>query len=526
MASQFQDLDLQDIQFLMETASREFAQSDALTTGRRYYRPDAHDHLFDDVDVNDDPTVVMTASIDMQRAFPLINKVLPFEACLYHCILPLYIQGNELYLGMVDLEDTEALDYARKMLNYLKYQLVPQTISTETHRQVLSAFLQQQAQREQTPALPASTSKQDLATHTGDPTTAVRQIIDAVSASAHPQQAVTEPLAEATPASASTDSEDTIAQAITDATASQAAAPDETVPAIPQTLHLRDQDVLTDWQILQQASAANSELSHGEAGAIKPTFLISDGAAYLISDGAANRSPVTDAADASAATEIAPACGVLPASALPGSALPELLLKAAPLDQDWHSIAGDLFIHSLLIRMMGSGVGRLFLVRKLSGGQVLWTENGQTKLVIEQIAADQFRGAIDELKNLTHLPLETVQQPVEVEIERFYQRQRVLLRLRITPKEHGEEATIQVLRGAALKFYQKHQINSLRRDTTEIAQELRQKVLELGKRTQTSDMDRSTLPEIDRTIASLEEQLTELRKLRQNLKGESAEDLV
>jgi hypothetical protein len=197
-----------------------------------------------------------------------------------------------------------------------------------------------------------------------------------------------------------------------------------------------------------------------------------------------------------------------------------LQLQSPPPGASWQSLSGEAFMHGLLVRMMASGVGRLFLVHKPGGGQVLWTENGAAKMRLEQVAQDQFRGAIAALKQLTHLPIATVQAPIEVEIERFYQRQRILLRLRITPKDGGEEATIQVLRGAALKFYQKHQIHNLRRDTSAIAQELRQKVLELGRRNHQGEVDRSTLPEIDRTIASLEDQLIQLKQLRHNLKGE------
>jgi hypothetical protein len=441
MASQFQDLDLQDIQFLMETAAT--AESvvgnnfgDRTTgihgsTTRSYFRPDevTTAHRADEPEGDDNPTVVLSASIDLTRSFKLINKVLPFEACLYHEILPLYLQGDELYLGMVDLEDTEALTYARRMLGFLKYKLVPQTIGSETHRQALSAYLSDQAQMAGIAALPEYT--------TASPT-----------------------------------------------------------PDSPQTLHLSPQDLLTNWPTTAAPASAVPMLDV----AVKPTFLIVD----------------PDAAPAGAPAPLTSE----PPLDLPGSALPELLLQSPPPGAPWQSLSGEAFMHGLLIRMMASGVGRLFLVRKLGCGQVLWTENGAAKMLLEQVAQDQFRGAIEALKQLTHLPAAPIQDPIEVEIERFYQRQRILLRLRITPKDGGEEATIQVLRGAALKFYQKHQIHNLRRDTQAIAQELRQKVLELGKRSATDDIDRSTLPEIDRTIASLEDQLIQLKQLRHNLKGE------
>ncbi len=442
MASQFQDLDLQDIQFLMETAAIAQTAPPARSTHNRYFRPDDTievDSLADQPEGDEEPTVVLPASIDMTRSFPLINKVLPFEACLYHEILPLDRQGDELYLGMVDLEDTEALTYARRMLGFLKYKLVPQTISSETHRQTLSAYLSEQEQMSGIAALPEHTTASPSVGH---------------------------------------------------------AAP---VPEVPHTLHLNEQDRLTDWPKLPMMP-----IDPVVDVAVKPTLLIVD--------------------DDDSPAIVAPVASTIetpdPPFEFPGSALPELQLQSPPPGASWQSLSGEAFMHGLLVRMMASGVGRLFLVRKPSGGQVLWTENGAAKMLLEQVAPDQFRGAIAALKQLTHLPIAPVQAPIEVEIERFYQRQRILLRLRITPKDGGEEATIQVLRGAALKFYQKHQIHNLRRDTSAIAQELRQKVLELSRRNHHGEIDRSTLPEIDRTIASLEDQLIQLKQLRHNLKGE------
>jgi hypothetical protein len=454
MASQFHDLDLQDIQFLMETAAtaeaavgHRFESSVAVpptrSTHNHYFRPDdpiAVNPLDDQPEGDDQPTVVLSVSIDMTRSFRLINKILPFEACLYHEILPLDRQGDELYLGMVDLEDTEALTYVRRMLSFLKYKLVPQTITSETHRQVLSAYLSEQEQRSGMAALPEHTT----------------------------------------------------------------ASPDfEVATPVPAVTHKRPQSE-PDHRPMGCAHRPVSSPVPIAAVAVKPTLPI-------VEDDD-NSSPPA------AAAAVAPSPA--PSFEFPGSALPELQLQSPPPGASWQSLSGEAFMHGLLVRMLASGVGRLFLVRKPGGGQVLWTENGAAKMLLEQVAHDQFCGAIAALKQLTHLPIVPVEAPIEVEIERFYQRQRILLRLRITPKDGGEEATIQVLRGAALKFYQRHQIQNLRRDTQAIAQELRQKVLELGRRNHQGEIVRSTLPEIDRTIASLEAQLIQLKQLRHNLKGE------
>lgn len=50
------------------------------------------------------------------------------------------------------------------------------------------------------------------------------------------------------------------------------------------------------------------------------------------------------------------------------------------------------------------------------------------------------------------------------------------------PGINGEEATLQVLRGAALKFYQQQQLDRLSRDAIGISQQLSYKLHELHQR--------------------------------------------
>ncbi|HEY9805025.1 MAG TPA: hypothetical protein V6D04_00535, partial [Candidatus Obscuribacterales bacterium] len=98
-----------------------------------------------------------TAWLDSAQMFQLIDSLLPFEACLYHQVLPLSIEGSRLNLGMVNLEDTAALDYVRKILAYINCSLVPRTISSETHQKMLSAYLShadRQKQKAQKPLEP------------------------------------------------------------------------------------------------------------------------------------------------------------------------------------------------------------------------------------------------------------------------------------------------------------------------------------------------------------------------------------
>jgi type II secretory ATPase GspE/PulE/Tfp pilus assembly ATPase PilB-like protein len=170
--------------------------------------------------------------------------------------------------------------------------------------------------------------------------------------------------------------------------------------------------------------------------------------------------------------------------------------------------------------VLGDGIGRLFLERYQKHGRILWSQNGVIQSAIETVPLPKFQALLDELKHLTHLPIAPVTQVQQVEIERLYQRDRVLLRLRIMPTETGEQATLQVLRGGALKFYQRQQLTSLSRDALGIARKLQQKMDELHSHTHTAtplmidQLQPDMVPALNRVLQIVEQQLTDLKQMR------------
>ena len=75
------------------------------------------------------------------QIFQLIDTILPLEVCLYHQVVPLLRQEKSVHLGMVDTQDSSALDYVKRMLSYLHCSLIPQQISVEQHKSILSSYL-------------------------------------------------------------------------------------------------------------------------------------------------------------------------------------------------------------------------------------------------------------------------------------------------------------------------------------------------------------------------------------------------
>lgn len=139
-------------------------------------------------------------------------------------------------------------------------------------------------------------------------------------------------------------------------------------------------------------------------------------------------------------------------------------------------------LEELLARVLSGGIGRLYLERQPYEGRIIWSDNGVLQSVLENIPLSGFQGVLNELKRFVALPVTRHAEPRQVEKECLYQQTRVLLRIRVMPGSYGEEATLQVLRGAALKFYQQQQLIHLSRDIIGISQQLSHKLHELNQR--------------------------------------------
>ncbi|MFB2937132.1 hypothetical protein ACE1B6_17945 [Aerosakkonemataceae cyanobacterium BLCC-F154] len=373
-----------------------------------------------------------------EAMFRLIDGILPFEACLYHQVVPLSLEGTRLNLGMVDTNDTEALDYVRRILAYMNCSLIPQPLSAKNHQALLSAYLSHTGQLKQTVT---SIEQSEIPTQKSNQDNKPTLILD-------DEESASEYIQEKAPS------------AITSA------------PTISQNL------------------TAQKPLSASPTGKRKaPTP---------------------------------------PAAPSGGLSLPTLEVEAQYLSSPIEVLAElppKILLNELLARVLAGGIGRLYLENHSDKGRILWSQNGVLQLVLEGVNTSILQGLIQELKRLTHLPMLAVEKPKQAEIERIYKQNRLLLRLRVMPGTYGEEATLQVLRGAALKFYQQQQLENLSRDALNIAQQLQQKVNEIRERTNldpslnTDKLD--ALPALDELLQNVEAQIKYLRIVQAQAKKNS-----
>lgn len=171
-------------------------------------------------------------------------------------------------------------------------------------------------------------------------------------------------------------------------------------------------------------------------------------------------------------------------------------------------------MQALLSKVLDEGIGRLYFERRQTTGRILWSRDGILQAVVESINAQLFQGVINELKRLTRLSLIAVKKSKQVEIERSYEGQRILMRFRVIPSAYGEEATLQVLRGTALRFYQQQQIDRLGRDALDTAQVLQNRLNEIRDRARSSlnfkPTRSETLPALVELLHQMEAQVEEI----------------
>lgn len=379
-----------------------------------------------------------------EQMFRLIDTTLSFEACLYHQVLPLALEDSCLKLGMVNPEDTAALDYVGRILSYMNLSLVSHPIDLETHRATLSAYLNY--------------------TRTSQPAT--EQVQSALCTDSPAVEATAQLLGEETAIADADKAESTLIWHQTEALDIQSTNQDSQIPTPAPTAPLQSNDSQELNQVAQPL-------------------------------------PLWEP--------------------IPNSNLPVLEVQAAHLSSPVEVLAtlpAQDLLQELLGRVLAGGIGRLYFEREFSQqGRIIWSQDGVLQSVLEELPLPVFQEMINELKRLTHLSLVPVQEPLQVEIECLYNQDRLLLRLRVMPGMHGEEATLQVLRGAALKFYQQQQLSRLSRDALGIAQQLQGKLNELRERaylnsTSLSNQQLEALPALNHLLENVEQHLKALKELQ------------
>ncbi|MEO1144664.1 MAG: hypothetical protein AAFY26_03575 [Cyanobacteria bacterium J06638_22] len=524
----------------------------------------------------------LAGQIDFQQMFVLIEGILPFEVCLYYQVLPLFVEGSRMVLGMVSPYDRSASNYVRRLISYHHYTVTTHQISSEALQAALSAYLNYAGQHQTLERVPnqfaphvlrRSHSKPPLdntvqptlvvdspenledALQSDPPMTAETVIPEDVSpsqpessapAETHSPEGVDPPQGEARGAihepsdpidialdaasNADKDSGTEIDSAAlngveVDRSEADSLAVDSLEANSSESDSLESDGFGIDRPESDDADPDNAEASviddqifslpaMSVDGAVTAPTVEQDSAAddvFPLSAPSAESEAVEDKEpDTASSQRVVPSVtaepedvvpppaveapaevGVAPANAasqpdfpliplIPTLAL-ELNHLASPVEV-LATLPPSELVQELLGRVLNRGIGRLYLERQANSGRVLWSQEGVVQSVLEALPIDRFEALIKELKQVVDLPAKPIHVPQRLDVERIFERDRILLRFRFMPSEHGEEATLQVLRGAALRFYQQQQLMLLERDALGIAKQLQGKLGELRDR--------------------------------------------
>lgn len=499
----------------------------------------------------------LAETLDLQRMFVLIDSILPFEACLYYQVLPLSLTDNCLLLGMVNPEDSPAADYVRRIIAYHNYYPQSQPISSDALQASLSAYLHYTGSRTAQTSPPAGAAKQDSAS-------AIREALPAGIANAEDESArrhrsaprirTEQKLDRNTQPTLVVDSPEDLSQELAPPRFRPIYAPSNTPPAAPAPPPELAQPEPAQAELAPQSPVQPASIAEPEGRSPENPFepFLALDAPSDVAEAQVSEIPPSDAVflgeDWSTASgtpsqqqeEWSPAPAIAPNIPLETlqdylatfidvekppqvptqlmKPIPPLVIKLNHLNRPAETLATlppSELLQELLGRVLVGGIGRLYFEHQLHYGRILWSQNGVLQSVIDRLDLRHFRGIIAELKQLAGLPLVPVEQPRQVEIERLHERTRLLLRFRFIPTEQGEEATLQILRGAALKFYQQQQIATLERDALRIARQLQTKLNEIRDRARLESgmvaAKLEVLPALSQIIKTIEEQVDSLQ---------------
>lgn len=185
------------------------------------------------------------------------------------------------------------------------------------------------------------------------------------------------------------------------------------------------------------------------------------------------------------------------------SAPPELLVSLPP--------------QQLLVEVLGrvvleGGIGRLYFERHANQGRILCSQNGIAQVTVENIPLWLFQGTINELKKLARIRPEPIQKTRKFDIAQDYQGQPLLLRVRFMAGENGEEATLQVLRGKALSFYQRQQVEKIAQESLQLAKQLERKVTQISLRKRFNQDPVIAVSQLKKLLNKLAKQLETMEK--------------
>ena len=385
-----------------------------------------------------------------KKIFELIDTVFPVDSCRHYQVLPLDSEGNNLVLGMLDPSNEESLKFVNSIAKVFKYNLELKLIDT----QILEIILSNYSHNSQQPTRKNRDRDKTVVDATVIDATVIENNFDSNSSSIA-ENSSKRKLADSTP---------TIISESDQHSSSQESQLPLGLEGLPPDL-----DFLKDLNLSPQSTDKPVELTP------KPSRASTDGNANLfeISPGFSNRQ--TNNSD-----DKATVIGGDPAQMLAQEAASfdmELLdrpqIKSKSESNDFlPKLNQQLSWQKLLEQAFQHHSEEIKLTRYSEYGSIVAHQDKSIQSRIKQVPLPIFCSVIDELKRMARIPLDISSHPKKVVLERFYQQERILLRLEFAVQSDWETVIVQILRGKGLQVYEQQQMDKASEQALNLARQL------------------------------------------------------
>ena len=140
----------------------------------------------------------------------------------------------------------------------------------------------------------------------------------------------------------------------------------------------------------------------------------------------------------------------------------------------------EILWQQLLGKIVSGQIDKLYFQHKENFGSILSGHSGAVSPLLDKLDIAVFEAIVNQIKVMAKLPLKKLDKYRKVAIPKLYNKDRVLLRVEFFPSRHGEEITMQMLQGEALRFYEQRQADRTMEQAISLSQKLEKA---LGKMT-------------------------------------------
>lgn len=386
-----------------------------------------------------------------KEIFQLIDQVFPIDSCRHYEVLPLKLIGSNLTLGMLDPQNEDSLKFVNSIAKVFKYELEIQLIDLQIHQIILASYPQNSSQ---SVAAGKDINKTVIDTNFNP---------SALNNSNNRRRLV--------------DSAPTIISESDDVSELKS----KTAPELPDLPP--DLDFLKDLDLKPANTAESVEQKKDLAATlfeIPPEFLnqekprnlddkptvIAGNPAELLAQEMAHSDPQIAFGEAQISELIEETLNKesseKESSEEAKIEIVDFLPNLTP-QLSWQKLLEQAFLHQ---------TEYLNLSRYSDRGSIAASKNESTQSSIEEVPLPIFCSLIDEIKRMARLPQTTTSHPKRVVLERFYEQERILLRLEFSIQEEIEKVGIQILRNQALKNYEQKQMDKVSEQALQLAKQL------------------------------------------------------